>query len=62
MGGFGRHEFGANRHVSGIGADSFIGRGFKISFESPKNEKLALFEHGERAYDHLILLPPKSKG
>ncbi|KAI9802600.1 MAG: oligosaccharyl transferase glycoprotein complex, beta subunit [Piccolia ochrophora] len=37
-------------------------RGFKITFESPKNEKLSLFEHAERAYDHLILLPPKSKG
>ncbi|KAF2237937.1 Dolichyl-diphosphooligosaccharide-protein glycosyltransferase 48kDa subunit [Viridothelium virens] len=37
-------------------------RGFRISFESPKNEKLSLFELGERAYDHLILLPPKSKG
>ncbi len=37
-------------------------RGYKLSFESPKNDKLALFEHGERAYDHLILFPPKSKG
>ncbi|KAI9812309.1 MAG: oligosaccharyl transferase glycoprotein complex, beta subunit [Pycnora praestabilis] len=37
-------------------------RGFRLSFESPKNEKLFLFKHGERAYDHLILFPPKSKG
>ncbi|KAI9852712.1 MAG: oligosaccharyl transferase glycoprotein complex, beta subunit [Thelocarpon superellum] len=37
------------------------GRGYKLTFESPKNEKLALFEHGARAYDHVILLPPKSK-
>ncbi|KAI9879250.1 MAG: oligosaccharyl transferase glycoprotein complex, beta subunit [Pleopsidium flavum] len=37
-------------------------RGYKLSFESPKNEKLSLFQHGERAYDHLILFPPKSKG
>lgn len=37
-------------------------RGFKISFESPKNEKLSLFKLGERSYDHLILTPPKSKG
>lgn len=33
-----------------------------ISFQSPKNEKLALFKLGERSYDHLILIPPKSKG
>ena len=39
-----------------------IDRGFSITFESPKSEKLALFRHGERAYDHIILLPPKSKG
>ncbi|MCJ1229878.1 oligosaccharyl transferase glycoprotein complex, beta subunit [Toensbergia leucococca] len=37
-------------------------RGFELTFESPKSEKLALFQHGERAYDHVILLPPKSKG
>ncbi|KAJ9666264.1 oligosaccharyl transferase glycoprotein complex, beta subunit [Coniosporium apollinis] len=37
-------------------------RGFSLSFESPKNDKLSLFKHGERAYDHLILFPPKSKG
>ncbi|KAI9732924.1 MAG: oligosaccharyl transferase glycoprotein complex, beta subunit [Claussenomyces sp. TS43310] len=37
-------------------------RGFKLSFESPKNEKLSLFELGERAYDHLLVLPSKSKG
>lgn len=33
-----------------------------MTFESPKNEKLSLFLHGERAYDHVILFPPKSKG
>ena len=45
-------------------ADSLqlIARGFRLSFESPKNERLSLFELGERAYDHLIILPPKSKG
>jgi hypothetical protein len=44
--------------------DSFssIGRGFKTKIESPKNEKIALFELGERAYDHVLLLPAKSKG
>ncbi|TKA72937.1 hypothetical protein B0A49_05009 [Cryomyces minteri] len=37
-------------------------RGYRLSFESPKSEALRLFKHGERAYDHLLLLPPKSKG
>ena len=41
---------------------SLTGRGFKLSFESPKNDQLMLFRHGARAYDHLMLLPPKSKG
>lgn len=33
-----------------------------MTFESPKSDKLALFEHGERFYDHLLILPPKAKG
>ncbi|KKK25176.1 hypothetical protein AOCH_004553 [Aspergillus ochraceoroseus] len=37
-------------------------RGYDLEFESPKNEKLSLFELGERAYDHLLIFPPKSKG
>jgi oligosaccharyltransferase complex subunit beta len=32
-----------------------------LSFESPKKTKLSLFHLGQRAYDHLLLLPPKSK-
>ncbi|KAE9973203.1 hypothetical protein BLS_003724 [Venturia inaequalis] len=36
-------------------------RGFKLSFESPKKTGLSLFHLGQRAYDHLLLLPPKSK-
>jgi oligosaccharyltransferase complex subunit beta len=32
-----------------------------LSFESPKNDKLSLFRLGERAYDHVLLLPPTSK-
>lgn len=39
-----------------------LGRGFDITFESPKSEGVALFNLGERAYDHLLILPPKSKG
>ncbi|PBP17072.1 dolichyl-diphosphooligosaccharide-protein glycosyltransferase 48kD subunit [Diplocarpon rosae] len=38
------------------------GRGFALTFESPKNEKLALFHLGARAYDHVLILPSKSKG
>ncbi|BDD59586.1 oligosaccharyl transferase glycoprotein complex, beta subunit [Monascus purpureus] len=37
-------------------------RGYDLVFESPKNDKLSLFHLGERAYDHLLILPPKSKG
>lgn len=39
-----------------------IGRGYRLSFESPKNDKLALFQHGERTVDHIMLLPTRSKG
>lgn len=38
------------------------GRGFKVSYETPKSEGLSLFRLGERAYDHLIFFPTKSKG
>ncbi|KAL9621570.1 MAG: hypothetical protein Q9160_003962 [Pyrenula sp. 1 TL-2023] len=38
------------------------GRGYELTFESPKAEKLSLFRHGDLGYDHLILTPPKSKG
>lgn len=37
-------------------------RGFSATIESPKADKLSLFKHGERAYDHVLLLPAKSKG
>lgn len=37
-------------------------RGFSLSFESPKSTSLSLFKHGALAYEHVILLPPKSKG
>ncbi|KAF2673085.1 dolichyl-diphosphooligosaccharide-protein glycosyltransferase subunit [Microthyrium microscopicum] len=36
-------------------------RGYDLSFESPKSDKLSLFRLGERAYDHVILLPPAGK-
>ncbi|CAG8974985.1 hypothetical protein HYALB_00011169 [Hymenoscyphus albidus] len=37
-------------------------RGFSISYESPKSDKVALFTLGERAWDHVLILPPKAKG
>lgn len=36
-------------------------RGFQPTYLSPKSPDLDLFSHGERNWDHLILLPPKSK-
>lgn len=36
--------------------------GYDVTFETPKSNSLSLFQHGERAYDHLLILPPKSKG
>nr|POF22332.1 dolichyl-diphosphooligosaccharide--protein glycosyltransferase subunit wbp1 [Quercus suber] len=37
-------------------------RGFQITYHSPKDTSLSLFQHGEPAYSHLLLLPVKSKG
>lgn len=37
-------------------------RSFQLTFESPKVESLSLFKLGAPAYDHVLLLPPKSKG
>lgn len=39
-----------------------IARGFATTIETPKADKLSLFQHGERAFDHVIVLPGKSKG
>ncbi|KAA8902588.1 Dolichyl-diphosphooligosaccharide--protein glycosyltransferase subunit WBP1 [Sphaerosporella brunnea] len=36
-------------------------RGYTVDIQSPKNDKLSLFQHGERAYDHVIIFPPKAK-
>lgn len=40
----------------------FADRGYTLSFKSPKEDDLSLFELGERAYDHLLILPLKAKG
>jgi hypothetical protein len=37
-------------------------RGFSISYETPKSEKLELFHLGERVYDHILFLPTTVKG
>ncbi|KAI1971940.1 oligosaccharyl transferase glycoprotein complex, beta subunit [Ophidiomyces ophidiicola] len=37
-------------------------RGYSITFAAPKNESLSLFKHGVRSYDHLMILPTKTKG
>ncbi|USW52699.1 Putative dolichyl-diphosphooligosaccharide--protein glycosyltransferase 48kDa subunit [Septoria linicola] len=36
-------------------------RGFDITYRSPKDTTLALFQHGLPAYSHLLLLPSKLK-
>ena len=36
-------------------------RGYQITYLSPKDDALQLFQHGERKWDHIILLPPKSR-
>lgn len=37
-------------------------RGFQITYRNPKDTGLNLFQHGEPAYSHLLLLPVRSKG
>ncbi|PLB37953.1 dolichyl-diphosphooligosaccharide-protein glycotransferase [Aspergillus candidus] len=37
-------------------------RGYDLDFQSPKSSDLSLFKYGEKAYDHLLILPPRSKG
>ncbi|PTB35700.1 uncharacterized protein TrAFT101_010550 [Trichoderma asperellum] len=38
------------------------GRGYDVSYETPRSEGLSLFHLGERKYDHLLFLPSKVKG
>ncbi|RYP75223.1 hypothetical protein DL771_002548 [Monosporascus sp. 5C6A] len=48
------------------GYSKFLGdldaRGYDIAYETPKSETLKVFNLGERSYDHILLLPTKSKG
>lgn len=39
-----------------------LARGYSISFDTPKSTTLSLFKHGLIAYEHLLILPSKSKG
>ena len=39
-----------------------LGRGFSLSFDTPKSTTLSLFKHGSLAYEHLLLLPSRAKG
>jgi len=41
---------------------SYAGRGYDVSYETPRSEGLSLFHLGERKYDHLLFLPSKVKG
>ncbi|KAK4561238.1 oligosaccharyl transferase glycoprotein complex, beta subunit [Recurvomyces mirabilis] len=41
---------------------SLSDRGFQITYRSPKDTGLSLFQHGVPAYSHLLLLPTKAKG
>jgi oligosaccharyltransferase complex subunit beta len=42
--------------------NKYTGRGFQITYRPTKDTSLSLFQHGEPAYSHLLLLPTKSKG
>jgi hypothetical protein len=40
----------------------FAERQFSITYETPKSESVSLFTLGARAFDHVVVLPTKSKG
>ena len=50
------------REVSELILGVHLDREFTLNFESPKSDRVALFRHGERVFDHVMLFPPKSKG
>ncbi|KAJ4374936.1 oligosaccharyl transferase glycoprotein complex, beta subunit [Neocucurbitaria cava] len=52
----------AEREKYSVFLEDLTSRGFTTTVESPKSDKLSLLKHGERAYDHVVLLPGKSKG
>ncbi|KAH7378262.1 dolichyl-diphosphooligosaccharide-protein glycosyltransferase [Pyrenochaeta sp. MPI-SDFR-AT-0127] len=52
----------SEREKYSVFLEDLTSRGFSTSVESPKSDRLSLLKHGERAYDHVLLLPAKSKG
>ncbi|KAH4157292.1 dolichyl-diphosphooligosaccharide--protein glycosyltransferase subunit WBP1 [Parastagonospora nodorum] len=52
----------SEREKYSVFLEDLSSRGFSATVESPKADKLSLFRHGERAYDHVLVLPGKSKG
>ncbi|KAF1915971.1 Dolichyl-diphosphooligosaccharide--protein glycosyltransferase subunit WBP1 [Ampelomyces quisqualis] len=52
----------SEREQYSVFLEDLSSRGFSTTLQSPKADKLSLFKHGERAYDHILLLPGKSKG
>jgi Oligosaccharyltransferase 48 kDa subunit beta len=38
-----------------------LGRGYSITFASPRDSTLSLFYLGERSHDHILVLPPSGK-
>jgi len=52
----------ATRDQYSVFLDDLRARGFTTTVESPKAAGLTLLQHGERAYDHVVILPAKAKG
>ncbi|EUC31813.1 hypothetical protein COCCADRAFT_27549 [Bipolaris zeicola 26-R-13] len=52
----------AEREKYSVFLEDLTSRGFTTTVGSPKDTTLTLLKHGERAYDHVLLLPGKSKG
>ncbi|OAL01164.1 Dolichyl-diphosphooligosaccharide-protein glycosyltransferase 48kDa subunit [Phaeosphaeriaceae sp. SRC1lsM3a] len=52
----------SEREKYSVFLEDLSSRGFSTTLESPKSDKLSLFQHGERAFDHVLVLPGKSKG
>lgn len=48
--------------VADLASSRGIGRGYDITYETPRSEELALFRLGEKNYDHILFLPTKVKG
>ncbi|GAB7362804.1 hypothetical protein MBLNU230_g3107t1 [Neophaeotheca triangularis] len=56
------HEDKSDQDKYGMLWHSLKARGYQPTFKTPKDEGLSLFEFGEPAYAHVLLLPTKAKG